>query len=565
MLRAGGCGLLLAMLCVADAHGADPEPLPAPELAEPFSIGEALYDPARVEQGVVSLVARMGIPLDDALIRGLVMMGQDDLANAKGDRLPWTFRDLHAAIKPLQPQLTVQQLAERYTEAYAAAPDSFAAQVMLGMPLEPATPLTRPQIWFLLVDGFAPPAVAPQVASLNPLVLAAASGPSYGTASLTMQQLPSPLPGISLADFQYLISILPMLSFRVPFDVQPLVASGHEGHGGPGAPVSIAAHIGVQAPPVIGPSGSVLLQPLPGDRSGRMVFFQLRDRAAMERHGSFDIPNGVPARTDFPGSARLTFTPKPEAANRRSAEFAETSSVNARIAQWDLLTAVYQVPPALRGLALGDRTTPGILTVAWHDEGIRIHIENEYVARLDLGPLGGGKRSGKDVLDGTLSEQADGSWSGTVEARITMSQEIHGPGGVTCTFTRLSGTQKMRVSTEPETTWNEASTITYDPAAGPGQRSGKFVSLNVEPVEAPAIPSSAPCLTLYQRSPRDFRMLPLNDGRWTQPGYGYTIELPASGKLVWTDKTVNTYPLIGTTSPGPADAFSKWKVEVERL
>ena len=59
-------------------------------------------------------------------------------------------------------------------------------------------------------------------------------------------------------------------------------------------------------------------------------------------------------------------------------------------------------------------------------------------------------------------------------------------------------------------------------------------------------------------------MLPLNDGRWTQPGYGYTIELPESGLLVWTDDTVNPAQSGAMSSFSPATADSHWTVRVER-
>lgn len=204
------------------------------------------------------------------------------------------------------------------------------------------------------------------------------------------------------------------------------------------------------------------------------------------------------------------------------------------------------------------------VATAAYGADLRIDITNEYVTRIDLGPLGGGKRSGTDTLKGTLTEQPDGSFEGTVDATIEMDQELHGL-GMSCPQTHFSGKQKLHVSTRPETGWNAASTITYDAAAGPGKRSGKFVSLDVAALEPATIAPSAPCLTMSRTPSSTEDMLPLNDGRWTQPGDGYTIELPASGVLVWRDATVNTYPLIGTTSPGPADAFSKWRIEVERL
>jgi hypothetical protein len=43
------------------AGAIDGRPLPAPALREPFAIGEALYDPSRMEQGVLSVLDLMGV------------------------------------------------------------------------------------------------------------------------------------------------------------------------------------------------------------------------------------------------------------------------------------------------------------------------------------------------------------------------------------------------------------------------------------------------------------------------------------------------------------------------
>ncbi len=565
MYGSGGCGLLLMALVAAPALGSEPAPLPAAELTEPFAIGEALFDPSRVEQGVVSLVARMGMELDDSLVRGLVRMGQDDLANAKGDRLPWSFRDLHAAVHPMLPELTAAQLAEQYTKAYAAGPESLAAQVLLGMPLEANTPLTRPQIWFLLVDGFAPSAVSPKLAQLGPADESPAGGAGYGTASLTLQQLPSPIPGLSLADFHRLVAVLPMLSFGLPFDVQPLPVSAHEGHGGPGTTAVIEARIGAQAQPPVGPSGAVLLQPLAGRRDDRMVFWELRDRAVIEKHGSFDIPAGTPSRTDLHGVARIRFSPKPEGADGRGVERTDTASIAARIAQWDLLSLHYDIPPALRGMALGDRSAPGAMIVAWHEDGIRIRIENQYHAGITFGFLGGGIREGTDVAEGVIAEQADGTWAGTVDASVDMTQMLQGVGGSTaCPKTRFRGTQKLRVRGYEATGWSDSQSITFDAAAGPGQRSGKYLALEFDAAEDPSISPSGPCLDLYQRDPQSFRFLPLNDARWTLPQARYVIELPEKGLLVWKDDTTKEFHDSGLSSLGMVAAISKWNIRVEK-
>lgn len=555
--------LVIVTASVPFALASERAALPRPELTEPFAIGEALLDPARVDQGVVSLVARMGIELNDNLVRGLIQMGQDDLANASDGRLPWSFRDLHAAIHPLLPQLTVERMAGQYNAAYAAAPESLAAQVMLGQPLEPETRLTRTQIWFLIVDGFAPPAVAPRLAQLSPVAQAAGSGPSYGTASLSVTQLPSPIPGLSLMDFHHLIAILPALSYDLPFDVAPFSTGAHEGHGGPGRQVAMEARIGVNPVLRTGPSGAVLLRPVGADRSNRTVYWEVRDRPAMEAHGSFDVPAGVPVRTDVAGSARLRYTPRKEDANGQGANFSRTSGVSARIAQWDLLTSQYDMPPMLRGFALGDRSAPGVMAVSWHDKGMRIRIENNYVAKMDLGFLGNGFRRGRDLAEGSLEEQPNGSWEGTVTATIHMTQFIQGL-GQSCPETTFDGTQELKVTGEVWGSLGGAQTIVYDQAASTAEPSGKYLALTFETAGPASVTPTQPCLDLIERDYGQPPFLPLNDARWVQLDGRYVIVLPTKGLLVYEDFTADSATQTGAMSAFPFKADSTWKIEVER-
>ena len=206
-----------------------------------------------------------------------------------------------------------------------------------------------------------------------------------------------------------------------------------------------------------------------------------------------------------------------------------------------------------------------LVASAAHGAEVRIRLENTYDARIDLGPLGNGIRTGTDIVEGVLVEQADGTWVGTAEAHIVMSQELHGL-GMTCPMTRFTGTQTVNVRADPESDWNSAQSITFDRTAGPGQHSGKYLGLSVDAAEDPAITPTGPCLTLYQRTDTSPKLLPLNDGRWTQPGHGYAIELPESGVLVWTDQTANTFDAAGEpTTWLPANGISNWKVRVERI
>jgi hypothetical protein len=491
-------------------------------------------------------------------------MGSADLAAAKNGRLPWSFRDLHGAVHPLLPELSIEEMAQAYTNAYQNAPESTAAQLLLGMPLQPNTRLTRPQLWLLLVDGFAAPA-QPRVAQLGGGAAPAAGG-NYGTASLLLPQLSSPILAVSAEDWLYLTGILPLLAYEIPFDVHPLPAMGHEGHGGPGAVVALQARIDIGPRAVVSPTtGQLLLQPGNFLRDNRSIDWRVQNRGALERHGSFDVMPSVPVRTDHMGIARLSFTPKAESANGRGFVLAEGSSLTAAIRQWELVTTHYQLPPNLMGMLWGEREAPGALVVEWHEENaIKVRIENEYQAALDFGFLGSGARTGTDVAEGTLARQPDGSWEGLVDASVDMTQDIQSI-GEPCQNGRFRGTQQLRVRATEVGGWTSTQSITYDRAASTGPEGGGFLALDFVPATAPRISPSGRCLDLIQRDAGTIRYLPLNDARWTVRHARYVIEMPESGTLVYRDKTTDT-GVAGTSvlPSGPVHAVSNWKIRVEK-
>src|SRR5262245_33147025 len=174
-------------------------PLPEPSLTEPFEIGEALYDQGRMADAVVSLLSLMrvaivpdasaaapatakgGLTLSQSEVHALINFAKEDLIEARDDmdRLPHTFAELHKGIADLLPGVSVEKLAEMYTRAYEARPEDLIAKAMMGRPIEPDMTITRAQIWFLLMDGFAG---------------AAAGNGRWGTADKQIPDLKSPNP-----------------------------------------------------------------------------------------------------------------------------------------------------------------------------------------------------------------------------------------------------------------------------------------------------------------------------------------------------------------------------------
>src|SRR5688572_8975853 len=217
-------------------------PLPKPTLTEGFGIGEALYEESRVPEAIVSLLAQMnigiikdapaasaggGLRLDESEVRALIALAEDDLASSTDlSNLPYTFTDLHAAVAGLLPKLTVEQLAEAYSVAYAGATDALVAGVMMGQPITPETRLTRAHIWLLLMDGFAGPAERTA---------------RWGTADRTLPDLPSPNPHWTAVEWKEVIARLPLLADRLLAVDSPLIAK--QGTKGPGQPLNITARV----------------------------------------------------------------------------------------------------------------------------------------------------------------------------------------------------------------------------------------------------------------------------------------------------------------------------------
>lgn len=190
---------------------------------------------------------------------------------------------------------------------------------------------------------------------------------------------------------------------------------------------------------------------------------------------------------------------------------------------------------------------------------IRIRLENKYVVDLNLG-FGSAQRAGTDIVSGTLTLQANGTWMGAVDANVDLTQELKGLGMV-CPKIPFRGSQRLDVRAKTVSGFNSKSqSITYRS----GTANAGFLALEVKPAEAPNIQQNAPCIDMYQNDVNDFPLLPLNDGRWTQPTSGYVIGLPQSGVLEYEDITLGAAPNNPQPSGGLIAAASKWTIRVER-
>ncbi len=584
--------------------------LPNPSIAEPFSVGEALYDPARVDVAVVSLLNLMGVGIDkadgtasssgaapfrfnEAEVRLMIeMAGADAAASDKKGRPPYSFKDLHRAVAPLLPGLSIEQLAAGYSEAYQSNYEALVPMVMLGQPIEPGVRLTRLQIWLLLVDAFVPPD------KMEP-------GSGWGTASTVLQPLPPPVAGWNTANWRDLLARLAVLASHMPIQITLQPGIVHEGHGGPGTKVSLEARLGTPAAQsTTAFPGLSLLTPATEVLAGRQINWSADHPEVFDRHGELVPALGTPTNTDSTGVARISYLPKAEAANGSGAASVERAEIAAVIDQWDLVSAHYGLPPQLRDFVIGDIAALKEIDIGWHVVGsqianananpntnthsntntnantnvnanandrIEIAIANTYNVKLDMGFLGGGTRHGYDTVEGTLTLQQDGSYRGIVRGFASGTQQLQGL-GQSCPLAESVGWQDLEVVGTPiggfgpthQAPTGAAAThpLTRRLSALPsynwisGQPDGGYLSLEFFPTTAGVYSKTDRCQTEIQQSedPNKPYFLPFNDAQWTIAHAGYGIALPASGTLQYFDNT-SVSTIVGT---------STWYVIVER-
>ena len=197
---------------------------------------------------------------------------------------------------------------------------------------------------------------------------------------------------------------------------------------------------------------------------------------------------------------------------------------------------------------------------------IRISIKNDYDVALNFGLLGKGTRNGTDTADGVLELQA-GEYKGIVTAWVTSTQTMTGLGGVgSCGPGSYRNSQELQVVGHLVGGFNpNVQSVTFNPAANTEYLSLEFVpSPGAElqpPNPNPGQDQVIDCHTIIETEAG--RFLPLNDSRWTMQDGGYTIALPASGTINYTDDTVAAG---GNVPIGPFKAKkSLWTIQVERL
>lgn len=547
---------------------AAPEPtsgapsLPKASLTEPFEIGEALYDAGRVANAVVSLLGLMeigivseasattrapGITLSESEVRALIDLARDDIAASENDmeRLPYTFKDLHAGIAGLLPGVSVEALSESYTKIYEARSEDLIPKAMMGRPIEPETTLTRAQIWFLIMDGFAG---------------AAAPAGKWGTADREVPDLKSPNPQWSAEEFREVLARLPLVtaSRLVTMTASDVVSQGATA----GPPVNVTVRVAASPPPIVSRiTGRTLLSSRAGSLAGQEVTWSLVEESIFPELGKIVTAVDQPTPVGPDGIARFVIQPGMDPTRGAGQLVEDWEPIEARFDRRALLASAYTVPPPLAGLAMGaTRSRANVRFRIRSRDVFFLYINNSYQdINFEIPVLGGGTRDGDDRLAAQVIKRSNGSYSGAGIVTVNAAQMLRG--GNTCQLDSVSASQDVRVKMEPQKGFGPTHKLEHfrwaDAKLNPlgtmeaTPPDGGYYRIMIYPVTEPLVDSD--CIPNIPAVGERWRwgtpFIPLNDAQWTTSGQGYGIALRAKGLTSYFDES-SVDPLAGTPLEG---------------
>ena len=525
--------------------------LPAPSMTEPFEIGEALYDPGRMADAVVSLLALMqvavvpdgnantkvdsskgGLTLSESEVHALINLGREDFTGiADMDALPYGFAQLHAGVADLIPGTSAEQLAQAYQRAYEERPEDLIVKAMMGRPIEADMKITRAQIWFLLMDGF---------------VGAAAANGRWGTADKQVPDLKSPNTQWSAEEFREVLARLPLISAGSLVTMTAPDAIRQGATAGPS--VDVTARVIASAPPLVSRvSGRTLIGARAGGTlSGQEVTWRLHEESLLPELGKVVTPLGTATATGASGTARFTFQPAADPTRGAGQLVDDWEMIEARFETHSLLANAYTVPGPLAALAIGTSRASKNLHLSWRSSDVLwLVIANIYEdVNFEIPGIGGGTRHGLDGILARLTRRQNGDYIGSGKAKVVSSQELRG--GACPTAGQISS-QQVRVKAERQTQFGPTHVLDdflwFDPqlnilgTMATTNPDGGYYRVMIYPMTEPTIHSRC-ILNIPARGRIGWGaewFIPFNDAQWTTPDQGYGIALRAQGLTSYFD------------------------------
>ena len=578
-------------------------PLPTPSITEPFAIGEALHDPSRVADAVVSALSLLGIEfipddpagvviggprlrLQEFEVRALIDMGRADAeAQADDPSGPYTFSQLHKTVATFLPGVSVEDLAEAYTQEFERRPESVVPLVLMGQPLEPDTPLLRTELWLLLAD---------RVLAQSPQRAVARARPGFVRVQALVQAPVQRMPTWDMINgsvVEYALRLPLILSAGLI--LTPV--SGHEGHGGPGTRVTVEARIVGRAIRFTGTRPRPPLVPRQASLAGMESTWTTDD--AIRKHAP-SAPPSSRATVGAGGVARLVFTLRAEAARGRGQDMEEPGATTISVDMQELCSRLYSDP--MCDETAGQKVSAqGVATLEWHAaDVIEASITNVYdvgskVAAFAL------TRYGVDGARIKLAREDDGTYRGggelVVFSRTTMPGENCGT-VVTWQSAEVVGVPIARdvaaAGLRPLGGVNlSMGAAFYTPVHTPKDyvlksRGQPDVQLPTQPVylRLEFFPRTRPAYRFQDgchneipgpQSKATPNFVPLNDAQWTIEGSygsgsdtnraGYAIAVPDTGTITYEDHTSDNPMTVGPINlSGVVQAKSVWYLTITR-
>jgi hypothetical protein len=358
-------------------------------LVDPAVVAQLLADPARRTEGVIALVAGLGIGIytydGRQILPGSETNADDFLLYdfevpllalmAAGE--PEPFSDLHAILAAAGYSGSPVELAFAFSTAFTAAPDSFMTRLFVAMGVALDQPdLTPLQSWLLLLSA-APlngSDVAVTTARFTTDPQTAVCGGVITPSGVKPYWRVGPNPALDKLAFaravdQYYALQGPILARAINVQVVVNPSSVHEGHGGPGETADIAANLRVDFIPQgdLGRGCGKLInaiQPHYGGVAGVRVIWN--ELSGLFDHGEIVQPEEGKF-TDVDGVAYIEFTAQTEASGGQGVEHSIVGNARASVLARDLFERFLGITdPRLLKFVPEYYSTVGHLNVTWH-------------------------------------------------------------------------------------------------------------------------------------------------------------------------------------------------------
>jgi hypothetical protein len=359
-------------------------------LVEPEEVAQLLADPARRMDGVIALVAGLGIGIYTPDLRQILPgseTSQDDfllydfelpLLERMAAGEPEPFSTLQGTLATSGYSGSSAELAAGFAAAFEAAPESFLTRLFVAMGVGADEPeLTPLQSWLLLLS--AAPANGSHVGLVTPARFDGVSETAVCGGVITASGVQpnwavGPNPALDEQAFASAVDLYyalqgPILYQAILVQVLADPSGVHEGHGGPGETAEFFAHLEVNFVPqevLSGGCGTLInsIRPVDGPIAGVPVTWELLPGLA--DHG-YTTQTQSGAVTDANGIATLKFTAQMEASGGEGPEHSSFGGVFAYVPARDIFERFLGISdPRLLRFLPALQPTGGRLTVTWH-------------------------------------------------------------------------------------------------------------------------------------------------------------------------------------------------------